>query len=351
MEMVDSKNYKLTFWITSGALLAALILSFISYLDLCTDACKAGHDWHLFSLPFGPLGIMAFSSLLILHSVSYFYPKLRFLVSLALALALGGEVILIAIQKYKMDHFCPVCLGVAASLAIGALAQLIPYFNNLIRALKSAQKGVVMNYVKKGISTSLAFLAGLLLFSFGVAKENKLEAMENSVKEQIIFGKTDSPISAYLFTDWACPACRALEPRLPKLMPLLTKNTRMMFVDIPVHPETLNYSPYNLAFMINNKEKYLDLRDALTLLSTKTGAPTEADIAKIAREYHTNFKELNYADVALTSQHWKELSTQFKIEATPTLVIVNSSTKKGKKLEGIEEINEKNILNALKILK
>ena len=347
MELVEPRRLKIAFWIINLALFAAWTLSIVSYLDLCTEECKAGHDWLLFGFSFGPVGILAFSGLLLLNAATYFYPYLRILVALSLALALGGEVVLILIQQYKIGHFCPVCLGIAASLGIAGLAMLIPYGQKLYRALKYEQKGVFMKCLKTGVLTTLAFGAGILLFSFGVVKENKLAAMENSVKEQMIFGNPNASVSVYLFTDWACPACRALEPKLHKLIPVITSKANFTFVDIAVHPETLNYSPYNLSFMINNKNKYLELRDALTRLSTKTGTPTDAEIEQIAKRYHTQFKELNYADIALGLKYWKELGKQFNIDATPTLVIVNPTTKKGKKISGMEEINEKNILNAI----
>jgi protein-disulfide isomerase len=207
-----------------------------------------------------------------------------------------------------------------------------------------------MKCLRTGALTTLTFGLGILFFAFGSVKENKLAAMENSVKEQILFGNPNATVNIYLFTDWACPACRALEPRLRSLMPTLTDQANLTFVDIAVHPETLNYSPYNLSFMINNKQKYLELRNALTALSTKTGTPSEADIQKIAKQYRTQFKELNYADIALGLKYWKDLGNQFKIEATPTLVIVNPVTKKGKKLSGLEEITEQNITKAIKTL-
>lgn len=351
MEIIEERKLRIAFWVVNAALLSAWILSLVSYLDLCTEECKAGHDWKFFGIGFGPLGIVTFAGLLFLNASTYFYPKLRPLVALSLAAALGGEMVLIAIQKYQIGHWCPVCLGIAASITIASLVMLVPYLQKVYRAIKQKQKGVFMNCLRNGALSSLAFGLGVLLFSVGAVKENKLAAMENSVKEQMVFGNPNASVSIYLFTDWACPACRALEPRLKGLMPTLTSQANLTFVDIAVHPETLNYSPYNLSFMINNKSKYLDLRDAVTTLSTKTGTPTDADFQKIARRYNTQFKELNYADVALGLKYWKDLGQQFNIEATPTLVIVNPTTKKGKKLKGLEEINEQNILNAIEKLK
>lgn len=351
MEMTFSRSHKVSFWIVALMLLTGLILSVVSYMDLCTEECRAGHDWTFFGLPFGPVGIAAFSALLAIHLLSSYFPVLSYLVVFGIATALGGEIILILIQKYKIGHWCPVCLAIFASFLVAALVYTYNYIKDFITALKQAQKGAFMKYLGKGFFTVCAFFLGIMVFAYGVVKENKLEAMENSIKEQIAFGNQNSDVQIFLFTDWACPACRALEPRLSKLMPTLTSRAKMTFVDIAVHPETLNYSPYNLSFMIHNKGKYIELRNAMTALSQKTGTPTEADIEKLARSKGTNFRELNYADVALGLKYWKDLSSQFKIEATPTLIIVNPKAKKGKKLAGLEEITETNILKAIDTLK
>lgn len=347
MELTYSRASKWQYAITSLGILSGLILSIVSYLNLCSEECRAGHDYTLFSLPFGPVGIIFFSGLLIAQLFSLNNNTLKLIVSSFLAAALGAEVVLIFIQKYEIGHWCPVCLGIAASVLVASLPLLYQYFKDL----RYSSKGDNMRHLKTGLSKALIFSASLALFFVGVVKENKLEAMENSVKEQIAFGNANSTVNLYLFTDWACPACRALEPNLAKLMPAITSKARMTFVDIPVHPETLNFSPFNLSFMINNKSKYLELREALTTLSTKTSTPTDVQITKLAKEHGATFKELNYADVALGINYWKELATKFEIEATPTLVIVNPTTKKGKKLAGVEEITEENVLKAINALK
>lgn len=320
------------------ALLTGLALSVVSYLELCSEECKAGQDWKLFGLPFAPIGILYFSALSTLHLLSWKKPSLGLGVSYGLAGALGAEVVLILIQKYKIGHWCPVCLGIAASVLVAALAK---------GAQCHLQKG---EFMRKVFTPIAVFIVGFLTLFVGIAKENKLDAMENSIKEQIAMGKLDAPISLYLFTDWACPACRALEPRLMKLMPALESKARVTFVDVPVHPETLNYSPYNLSFMIHNKNQYLALRDALSALSIDTKTPKDEQIENLAKEQGTTYKPLNYSDIDLALKYWKGLATQFDIEGTPIMVIVNPKAKKGKKLSGLEEITEANILKAISTL-
>lgn len=351
MELTFSKLSKGPFYLICLALLSGLILSIVSYLELCSAECKASHDWRLFGLPFAPFGIAFFTLLLTLHVFSFKSDILQVLVGLAIFGALGAETLFILIQKYKIGHWCPVCLGIAASVGVAAIVYGYKYFRELHYSLTKGQKGDIMNSLWKGIGTLLVFLAGLLMAFVGVSKESRLDAAEQNIKEQIVFGDKNSPIQAYLFTDWACPACRALEAKLRLVLPTLEKNTQFAYVDLPVHPETLNFSPYNLSFMVNNKEKYVELRDLLTELSTKTKQPTDKDIQSLAKKAGVEFKELNYQDVALALKHWKELAKQFNIDATPTLILVNMKAKKGKKLAGVEEITETNINKAIEALK
>lgn len=351
MELTFSRFKKVPFILLSLALIAGFTLSIVSYLELCSEECKAGHDWKLFGLPFGPLGIGFFSIVIALHFLSLKYSWLEGIVGLSVLGALGSEVVFILIQKYKIGHWCPVCLGIAASVAVAALIFSYSYFRELQHSLSKGQKGDIMHSLWRGIGSLTVFLAGILIAFVGVAKENKLAAAENEIKDQMAFGDLNSPIQAYLFTDWACPACRSLESKLRLIMPTLVAKTRFTFVDLPVHKETLNYSPFNLSFMINNKAKYIELRDQLTELSTKTGTPTDKEIIEIARKSGVTYKELNYADVALGLKHWKELAKQFDVDATPTLVLVNLKAKKGKKLAGGEEITESNINKAIDALK
>ena len=62
------------------------------------------------------------------------------------------------------------------------------------------------------------------------------------------------------------------------------KKARLIFVDMPVHDESVNYIPYNLAFMLNDKDKYFILRRKLTQLALKETSPTEEQIKALAEQ-------------------------------------------------------------------
>ena len=85
-------------------------------------------------------------------------------------------------------------------------------------------------------------------------------------------------------------------------------------------------------------------------MSRRTKNPTEDQIEEGSANLGVTYDQLNYSDVALAIRYFRELSQQFKIRATPTMVIVNTDTRKGKKLKGNEEITRRNALIAIKEL-
>lgn len=345
-------NYqKSLYGIATLGILAGLILSIISWLEICSDECAATHLYRLYGLKLEDIGLVFFPILLILHFGSLFRPILSTLVGIMLAGALGSEVIFIYAQKVLIGHWCPVCLSIAASIAVIALAYFLGYISALKSHVNESRRSEIMFNLRKGLSTGAFILFGCLFAFFGLAKVDELQAAENSIKESLAFGNAKSGIDVYFFSDWQCPACRQVEPKLKQLMPTITKNAQLTFVDFTIHPSSLNYTPYNLSFMIHNKGKYLELRDALTTLSTETETPTDEQVEKIAQKENVRYKQLNYSDVALGIKYFKTLGTEFDIDSTPTLVIVNEKTKKGKKLYGVAEITAENITKAIDKLK
>lgn len=261
--------------------------------------------------------------------------------------AIGSEVMFIYVQKYKIGSWCPVCLSIATSLTIAGVIHFYGYYINFNNSLEREDRGEIMNNVYKGLSGICFFVLGFVVAFGGIAKQNKLQAMENDIKESIAFGNTSSPVEVYVFTDWACGGCRAIEPHLEAMAPKIMKKARLTFVDQEVHPVTLNYIPYNLSFMINNKNNYFQLRRALTKLAQQTKEPTDQQVEELATRVGARYKQLNYADVQVGTKYFERLVKQLNVEGTPTIIIVSRDNKKGKKLEGAEEINEENVMKAI----
>jgi protein-disulfide isomerase len=342
-----SKYHKFLYAVSSLGILAGFVLSIISWMQICSQECAAAHSYRLFSLRFEDIGLVFFPTLLLLHIASIYRRYFSFIAGLMLAGALGAEMIFIYAQKVLIGHWCPVCLSIAACIGLTSLAYFLGYVRNLKSYVNESQRSETMLNLRKGITTATFIIIGFCLAFFGLGKIDELQAAENSIKDSVAFGNMNSNIDVYFFSDWQCPACRQVEPKLKQLVPVITKKARLTFVDFTIHPSSLNFTPYNLSFLIHNKGKYLELRDALTTLSIETETPTDAQVEKMAQEHGVRYKQLNYSDVALGLKYFKTLGTEFDIDSTPTLVIVNEKTKKGKKLYGVAEITADNINKAI----
>lgn len=342
-----SKYQKILFAISSLAILTGFFLSFISWMQFCTQECGAMHSYRLFGIKFEYIGLIYFPLLIIFHFGGLVSRYFSFIAALLLASAVGAEMIFIYTQKVSIGHWCPVCLSIAASIGVASLAYFLSYANNLKSFVNESRRSETMLNLQKGLSTAIAVILGFSFAFFGLGKMDELKAAENSIKDSVAFGNTNSHIDVYFFSDWQCPACRQVEPKLNELTDLIMQKARLTYVDFTIHPSSLNFTPYNLSFMIHNKEIYLRLRDALTELSTETEAPTEEQIEKIAARLRTRYTQLNFSDVTLGLKYFKTLGKEFEIDSTPTLVLVNEKTRKGKKLFGVAEITEKNITEAI----
>lgn len=344
------QHYVAGYIIPGLALLTACALTFASWLHLCSQACAEGHAYRLYGLTFESIGLALFPVFAILHFLSWRYVPLFFIMGCLLAAVLGAELVFLYIQKYKIGSWCPICVSIAVSLAIATAGYYYVYRKTFKALLENGTKGQIMNYICKGLSTMVFFALGLIIAFVGIGKVNHLEAQENEMKDKIAFGNFKSPVEVYIFTDWECPACRSLEPKWEAMAPAIMQKAKISFMDDPVHDATLNYTPYNISFMIYNKSQYFALRQALTELAVETKTPQDSQVEAIAAKLGMRYRQLNYAEVAAASKYFDHVNEEYKVEGTPTVVIVNTQTKKHKKLEGLAEITRENILKAIKSL-
>ncbi len=331
--------------VTLFSIAAGMILTVISVLRLCSAECEEGHNWRLFGFPFEAFGMLFF----IVASINHWFARNQgiysFLQLILLSSAIGAELYFIYVQKFLIGHWCPICLSIAACLMIALIAQ---GFREYLFIKRFQEKAMLLKL--RGITSITALFAGLLASFIGVAKYNAVEAAQTSIKEHIAFGNPNSPIETYFFTDWQCPACRKLEPHLEKIVPDIEQKSKVFFIDHVMHPASLNFIPYNLSFVIHNKPQYLKLRSMLTKISETTEEPTEKQVEEGAAKLGVAYDQLNYADIALAIKYYKRLGEKFEVEGTPTVVIINTDTKKGKKLAGNNKITAQNILHSIQQL-
>lgn len=335
------------YYVTTFFLTAALLLSIFSYMNMCTSACESEHTYRLFGLPFEAVGIPFFAALLLLHTLGWRQRVLSRFKEYLVAAALGAEVVFIAVQKFEVGSWCPLCLAIAATICLAAWAMAWEgrWRHREEARISHYEENSPMSY--KRISLFAAALSGFLIAFAGISPGNAMEAVEKDVKDKLVLGKSSSPIEIYIFTDWFCPPCRKLEPTLATLVPEVMKDARVSFIDVAVHPESLDFVPYNMSFLIYNKPQYLQLREVLEGMAKSNKKPTELQVKEAAQKIGVALQELDFADVAIGLDYFQEMTKKFAIDGTPMVVIVNHKTNEQRKLEGLGGVTKEHIKDAI----
>ena len=328
------------------AILAGFVMTIISWVGLCSDQCLEVHNYRYFGLTFEAMGFTFFILAAIFHALSRWYPWATATLALLVAAGVGSEIAFILIQKFTIGQWCPVCLSIAAIVIIlGIILSFEAYFRNEDYFVEG-QGRITMFTLLKGFSLTAVFVLGLFLALVGVFKPEKSFADGSVDLADPIFGNKNSPVEVYFITDWFCPACKRMEPYLEPIFPKIMKKASLIFVDKAIHPESLNYTPYNLSFMVNNKDKYLELRKVLAELAKKTKTPTPEQVQAAIEPLGVKYVQLNYSDIDSGMRFFQGISTTFEVNMTPTMVIANRKSLKARKLVG-SEISEDNIMQAI----
>ena len=321
-------------FVIGSGLFIGLLLTILSWINACTEACAEGHSYRLFGMPFEWTGLMYFAVLIPSFFLSRTKPLFKHTHKPNAALHgcrthvyIGSEIhdrILVSylsrnrnLSRYSLD-------GCASE--------------NLLKLKTSVHTGIrsdLMSSLKRIFGSLSAFAIGFTIALVGIAKKEELHASQG-FEQHIAFGKTNSPVEIYVFTSWICPACRRFEPTLEAMAPGLMQNAKLIFVDYGVDDITLNFLPFNLSFMFYNKTDYLRMRGALKELSDKTNEPSDRDVAAAVGKLGLKYKEVNYANVAAAIQYFKEKATTLKIKSLPSLAIINNENQETAVLVGNE---------------
>lgn len=329
-------------YLIRAALLAGFVLSLVSLLDVCgTSACAETHKYVLFGIPFTFFGIAFFPAAWASFELGRARRLFSTLFVIMISAASGAEVAFLWIQKYVIKDWCPLCVGIAAAVYLLAL---LAYYAEARDALLTSKdrRDINMIFFKKVSFIALVVIAGFLLAFNGAQKS---EAKDKGMN--IILGKENSSQELYIFTDWFCPACRKAEPEIEKAVASAEKRAKVIFIDVPIHPETFNYVPYNLSFLLNEKGKYLELRKALGALSLTSKEPGPEDVQKAISPLGVTYKPLAFLTVTKGSKYFDETAKAFGVKSTPTVIVNDTKTRKRIQMVGSKDITEKNILKAL----
>jgi protein-disulfide isomerase len=327
--------------IASGA-----VLSVLSWLGVCTGDCTGTSLYRMFGAPLPPLGVAYFAACGIACIGGGRYSILRTALAALLFGALGAEIVFLWIQKFEIGKWCPLCVGIAFCVAAGCALILPDFFPGATDQLPDRERKQEMKtFAAKTLLMLLALLAGMGTSVLGLKKTDAYAS--GLTPESIAFGVADSPAEIYIVTDWFCPSCRLAEAEIVKGAQLAMKRAKVVFVDYPIHRETLNYIPYNLSFMVHNKEKYFRIREALDALSRRTKEPTPEEVQAAVSPLGVKYVPLNYVDVLTGTQYYISLMQKYKVAGTPTVIVADSRTGKVKTLSGSTEITAESMIKAL----
>jgi protein-disulfide isomerase len=320
-------------------LMVGLALSVISGTDLCNfGGCTETHQYRLLGFSFPAVGIVFFVLAGLLVSVMNRFSYAGLLLNLLLAGAGGAEINMILLQKNVIKAWCPVCLGIAAIIYLLILGNFINYLIYRKEKISMNPK----NIYKPLLIGIVALFSFIVTFS-GIAKPDASASQLN-----LSLGNQNSKLEIYLFSDWLCPVCVRVEGVVEVTYPTLSRKAKMLFVDKIIHPEAANFVPYHLSFAANEKGKYIQLRKALFAVAQKTKNPSYDDIMAAISPQKVVYKQLSFLDVTQQMASSQKLAEQFKVTATPTMVIRNNKTNKIKTLVGSTEITSELIMKAIK---
>jgi len=318
-----------------------LAVSILSGTDICTfGGCTEAHKYRLFGFAFAPLGITFFILAGLLFSLINRLPGAPLIFNLLLAGASGAEVNMILFQKNVIGAWCPLCLAAAVIVYILVITRIGEYL--MFRKEKFQMN--LKTFGKPLLLFATAMVGFALTFS-GIAKEEASASQLN-----LYLGKQDSRLEVYFFSDWLCPYCAGVDGVMETVYPSLAKKAKILFVDRIIHQESLNFVPYDLSFVVNEKAKYLQLRKALFSVAQKTKNPSYEDIKAAITPLGVTYKQLSFLDVTQQMMEFQKLSEEFKVNSTPTLVIRNANTKSVKTLAGNGQITSDAVMQAVKEL-
>ncbi len=276
-------------------LLALIGIAVTVAYALCLGACSYLKG-DILGIDLKYLGIFYMAVVLLL---AWF--RKTFLCLLLLAFGVGGEIFLIGYQVHT-GIYCPFCLAFGATI-------LLAFAANFERSRKAL--------------AALAAAAGLLFFLLFFSGS----ATPVYAAEPVMSAFGTGPVEVRLYTDYFCAPCAAEEAEVISLVTeLVDKNrVRVLFIDTPVHPETVLYADYFLAALNARK----DFRQAVAARGALFEAAGQKIKGKEALEAFLKAKglEIRPFDTAPLFKIFASYLKEDKINATPTCVIIGPTGK------------------------
>lgn len=316
-------------WIITLAL--AAIASMVLYLN-CADRCSYLQG-SLFGIDLKYVGII-FMVIIIVLALS----KLDELLSALLAVGLGAEIYLLCYQIEK-GVYCPYCLAFASCLLFAFLLsyrrpacdgsfleRMIYIFGDVrIRGARSVVRFPLVFFIVIGVAVMPLAFSGADFPSY---------AQADSLPKYMGTGKTEVRV----YTDYLCAPCNKVEPEMEKILLRAIKagKVRVLFVDTPIHPETVFYARYfqYVALTENDPDKIFAARKILF----NAGTNGIRDTSTLERQFTRAAISFSRQDTSTVFGIFSNLLREDHIDTTPSLVIISASGKK--KYVGLNEVQQ-----------
>lgn len=342
-----------------------LALALVSATDLCSGGCSSLSDYRLFGTDFVAGGAAYALLLLAALFITTRARKYEWVVDLLVAAGLGAEIYFVAIQKLVVKQWCPICLSIAAVLVVfaclrGAMAYArrqperyasMPHGKWFI--IQAGKAFIVLTAVLAGFMISIVSVGKKQVALSDQAKEletvaREMNQLENPLATQDIwFGDKDKPFEVYFISDWYCGFCRTIEPAIEKVLPELGKHARYTWLEMTIHRESLNISPFTMNVLVYDKPHYLKARKAMFALTASGRVVSEQQIKKALKSVGVTAWEPDKGKMSILYMDSASFVQLNKINQTPSVIIVDTRNGSRKILSGGNEITPANLLKAV----
>jgi len=303
-------------WILPGLSILTIVIG-----QLCASMC-AFIEGDILGIDLNIFGILFYSLLLVLLLV---YEKvfrgdwLMKAVAAVACVGVGAELILI---KFQVENsvYCPKCL-------ISGFFFLVMFF-------------LVARHLKKWVII-LLIAAGLLFTSF-TFNGSVIPVYGEEVHPQ--FGSDKARVEIIVYSDYFCPHCRKIDQQVNTVLGKLKDRARIRFVDVPLHPGSLEYAEVFLyAWFVsgNNLESAVMVRELLFDAAVKK--TDQAGVIALLKSKEIPVKLDREKARSIFRGLYNESMKTDKVSGTPAVVIVKGGERK-------KYVGGKDILKALEEL-
>lgn len=274
--------------------------------QLCAAKC-AFIQGDILGIDLNVFGIF-FYSLLLASLLVYrkFYPEDWFMKSIAAvaSVGVGAELILIKFQV-ENNVYCPKCL-------ISGFFFLVMFFL-LAGRLK---KWVIILLVAAGIIFTFFTFNGSVIPSY--ADESYPQFGSDKARSEVI-----------VYSDYFCPHCMKIDKQVNTILGKLKDRTGIRFVDVPLHPGSLEYSEVFLySWFVSGNDLKTAVRVRELLFDAAVKKTDQAGVIALLKSKGFSVKPDKEKARAIFRGYYNESMKTDKVNATPAVVIVKAGERK-----------------------